>query len=61
MRKTAAQEQVTESYKNEMYCMVDARKKGREPFAKSIKEQSAYCPKLMKNPTVVMEKNIKTQ
>ena len=53
---TAAADQVSESYKNAMYRMVDARKEGREQFADLIKEQSAYCPRLMKDPTVVMEK-----
>ena len=52
----SAEKRVAESYKDAMYRMADARKKGREPFAKLIKEQSAYCPKLMEDPTIVMEK-----
>lgn len=54
--KTTAKEQVNESYKKAMYRMVDAKKMGKEPFAKLLKEQSVFCPKLMKDPTVVMEK-----
>lgn len=50
------EKRVAESYKNAMYRMADVRKQGREPFAELIKEQSAYCPKLMEDPTVVIEK-----
>ncbi len=53
---TAAADQVSESYKSAMYRMVDARKESRESFANLIKEQSAYCPRLVKDPTVVMER-----
>ena len=52
----SAKERVKESYKNAMYRMADARKQGREPFANLLKEQSVYCPRLMEDPTVVMEK-----
>lgn len=54
--ESSAQKRVAENYKKAMYRMDDVRKKGREPFKKLIKEQSDYCPRLIKDPTVVMEK-----
>lgn len=54
--KSVAEKQVTESYRNSFNIMAAAKKSGREVFASLIKEKSIYCPRLMEDPTVAMEK-----
>ena len=54
--KGSAKERVTKNYKASITELAAAKDMGREEFAKLFKDKSVYCPRLMKDPTVAMEK-----